>query len=347
MNLILRFSKKHYLKKIKQGKITKEYVAHLYSTSPADVERALKEYQAEKKPFKKRNDEIRQGNINIIISLVSTLIVLLTLFEMQAERNLAYMPNVHINSTGVKFAWDQNHQIGINPIEVSEQEKQLFDSYEYTEGLVVNSAIQNTGIGIATEVYVDWLYEENMRAFQKFFHDKVDIAMEIRNNIFAIQYNGLTIGSPISKNKRYIYGFLSSDPNQKETLTIPDQYVFLYECAYANFQHESIPHVRFMIEYNDIQGKTYSKRFTIKPSPDFVTMHPEGHGFGVVNFIVSEEKHSTLNIFIVLIAAIGGVLIVTIIYCLVDWKYRKNKALTQVKASSPTAPLESSKPETK
>lgn len=344
MNPILHLLKKHYLKKLEQGKISKEYVAHLYSTSPAEIEEAFDEYKEGKKPFKKSNEEIKQGTINIIIQFVSTIIILLTLFEMQSERNLAYMPNVHINSTGVKFAWDQNHDININLAEMDEQERDVWNGSQYATGLVVNSAIQNTGVGTATEVYVDWLYEENVRAFQKFFHDKDNITVEINNNLFVIEYNGLSLGHFISKNKKYIYGFLSSDPNQKESLTIPNPYVFLYECAYANFQHESIPEVKFLIQYNDIQGKTYSKRFTIKPSPDFVTMHPEGHGFGVVNLIVSEEKHSTLNILIYLIATAVVLLIVAVI-CIADWILRKNKAFAQVKPSSPPESHESDQPE--
>ncbi len=322
MNPILLLAKKYYLKKISQGKLSKEYVARLYSTSSENIESALLEYKSRKNPFRKKDDSIRQGRINIIVSVVSSIFVLFTLFEMQAERNLAYMPNVYVNSSGVKFRWDQSHDIFSNDVEMTEEDQKLWKANDYTQGLIVNFAIQNTGVGTATEVSVDWLYEENVRVFQQFFSENDNIAVDIEDNILSVQYQGLTIGKPISKKGQYVYGFLTSDPNQKEMITIPDTYVLLYEYAYANFLHESIPHIRFILNYKDIQGKNYSKTFTINPSPELVIMHPDGHGVGAVNFVITEEQDTT-SIYLVFISVIIGI---GIILSFANWIYRKRKA---------------------
>ena len=334
MNPILHLSKKHYIKKITQGKATKEYVASLYSTTVENIESAINEYDEQKKPFKKIDIEARQGRINIFVSLVSTILVLFTLFEMQAERDAAYKPNIHINSAGIEFAWDQSHNILFNTNETDEEMQSVLDAFDYSRGLNVNLDIQNTGVGTATDVAIDWLYEENISSFQQMLSNYENEIVSLKDRIISIQVQGTTIGQPISRNKELLHGFLCADSSQQiETISIPFPYIYLYELAYAHFMQDFIPHVKFVLEYKDIQGKPYNKEFTIVPSVEYITMHPDGHGAGSVRLDIMEKHYSASWVWGTVAAIIGFIVIA---YVLVDWLLQKKKAYKKISEQNAT-----------
>lgn len=52
-------------------------------------------------------NEKKKANIEIIISAISTIFVLLTLFEMKAERNAAYKPEISISNSQIAIVWDE------------------------------------------------------------------------------------------------------------------------------------------------------------------------------------------------------------------------------------------------
>ena len=56
--------------------------------------------------FKNKSFEFRKAVLEIGISIVSVILVLLTLFEMQADRNAAYRPDVSFADIEVAITWE-------------------------------------------------------------------------------------------------------------------------------------------------------------------------------------------------------------------------------------------------
>lgn len=105
---IFNHTGRYYLKKIHKGQLTPHQVADILDTTVETVNSAYNDYCQEQNPFRKKNFELKNATIEIVISIISTLLVLLTLFEMQAERNATYLPDISLNNTEVAIAWDEN-----------------------------------------------------------------------------------------------------------------------------------------------------------------------------------------------------------------------------------------------
>lgn len=89
---IFKHTGRYYLKKIQKGYLTTQQVADILNTTIDIVNSAYDDYCKEQNPFKKRSFDFKNAVIQITISMISTFLVLLTLFEMQAERNATYLP---------------------------------------------------------------------------------------------------------------------------------------------------------------------------------------------------------------------------------------------------------------
>lgn len=300
MNIVRYMMRNYYLGNICKGYITKEEVAKIYSTTVENVEKAVQEYKNNRNPFKKEDSQIRQGKIQIIISLLSAMLVLFTLFEMQAERNAAYMPNISINGSGIIFAWDKEHNL-LNDIsgfmkEELDTRSNLASSYE--QSLFVKLAIQNTGIGIAKDVHVDWLFDENIPLWQKVFSENNDISISLNQYQLIVELsNGTTTRTFVADSGKIEYGFLTADLNESKELVIPREFVHLYELAFAHGLRKDLPDFRFNVFYKDVQGEIYKKAYVIHPAPLYTTENLENNGVGIVDLNIIEQKTEHISVF--------------------------------------------------
>ena len=282
--------------------MTIEEVASIYSTTPENVEEAVREYQERNNPFREFDDQIKIGIIEIAISIISAVLILFTLFEMQAERNAAYMPSISINCENMKFSWDENSSLcdySSNFKGLNGYTTEALDAYEdsYKSGFPINMSVQNTGVGVAREVYVDWLYEDNIPAFQKLFSDVNDISVLMENYQINIVLNKSdVIGMPYQNSESYQYGFLSPDLDKTESMNVPLVYMLLYQIAVAHgFQHD-LPEIRFSVKYKDVQGEVYLHDFTIEPEVHFAFINTDNAGTCLLDLYVNEKKKEHLSI---------------------------------------------------
>lgn len=301
MRYIPWFIRRYYLRKIHKHNISIQDVATIFNTSSDNVEKALEEYEKSLNPFKKVDREV----IQIVVSVLSVILVLLTLIEMQAERNAAYLPNISVNGFKLQFIWDENGMITNNPDSLSEKNRLVWDnlcstSLQGTITTIANLEIQNSGVGVAKDVYVDWLYEDNLAAFQKAFSGCDDVSIEYNNEQIIISINkepgNMTIGTFYHNGSESLFSFLTNAFDSSETVRIPNQYVVLYELAYAKDLLDRIPMIRFIISCNDIQGEQYRKEFILKPEPELVLVEPNVAGFGSVEFRVVESNNEHISI---------------------------------------------------
>ena len=299
MHPFLYFKKSSYLKQIDNDEKTIEEVAEIYSTSPENVEEAVKEYKARKNPFRVGDVQIKLRIFEIGISIFSAMLVLFTLFEMQEERNAAYMPSISFNCEDLKFAWDENNNL-IN--DISNQKESLLAVWDtfgdsYKSGYSVNLSVQNTGVGVAKEVYVNWLYEDNISAFQSIFLNEEKISLTMKDSFIYFELeNGLVIGQPYSKQGRYHYGFLSPDLDKTESLSMPSIYAQLYQLTGAYGFYNTLPNIKFSVEYKDVQGEKYQQNFTIKPSIRYAFIKKDNSGVCFLDLDVSEKKKEHFSI---------------------------------------------------
>ena len=83
-------------------------VADILNVSVDAVNCAYSDYIKKQNPFNEKNFEYKKTIVEIVISIISTVVLLVTLFEMQAARNATYIPDVALSSTEVAIAWDEN-----------------------------------------------------------------------------------------------------------------------------------------------------------------------------------------------------------------------------------------------
>ena len=342
MKIILYFMRNYYLSSICRRKIKPEEVARIYSTTPENVGKAVKQYKKRKNPFKTTDSQTRQGTIQIIISIVSALLVLLTLFEMQNERNAAYMPNISINCPGMKFIWNKDHEIVYDSSGLSEELQRSWNAETaHIDNDFINMSIQNTGVGVAKDVYVDWCAKENISAFQKLFSGNKELSIEINQDRVNVKHiNGWMVGSPYYKGGIYKYGYLKANLDTSETLSIPVEYTLLYQYAYAYYLWDYIPEIKFIVSYNDVQGETYIKTFIISPKTQIMSINQEGDSMAMLDLIVKEEstkKHSFIyrHRYTVINIIIGAVIIsVFVVLRAVLFEYNRRRKTDMDKDSN-------------
>ncbi|RHT97924.1 hypothetical protein DW711_19985 [Ruminococcus sp. AM27-16] len=95
---IFKHNGQYYLKKMQNGELTNQQVADILNVTVNTVNSEYNDYIEKQNPFKKKSFEYKNAIIQITISIISTFIVLFTLFEMQAARNATYLPDISLSN---------------------------------------------------------------------------------------------------------------------------------------------------------------------------------------------------------------------------------------------------------
>lgn len=152
---MFRHTGKYYLKKIEIGELTNQQVASILNTTVDIVNSAYSQYCTEKNPFQKKSFDHKNASIQILISVISTFIVLLTLFEMQAARNATYLPDISFGNKEVAISWDAN---GLPYI--SDETKDVISKVVNDDNTEINRIprlkIYNLGVGVAKDISFVW-----------------------------------------------------------------------------------------------------------------------------------------------------------------------------------------------
>ncbi|GLC79673.1 hypothetical protein [Lacrimispora brassicae] len=303
---IFRHTSDYYLKKIQEGQLTNQQVAEELKTTVDVVNIAFNEYCKEQNPFKKKSFEFKNATIQVAISIISTFLVLFTLFEMQAARNATYLPDISLGNTEVAIAWDEN---GL-PINISDETKDIVSKMINEENTQLNILpqlkIYNIGVGTAKDITFTWNTEQNVKQFMNVLnsYDNIDISLE--GNMVHIKTPAIEQGSwsPIKSQ----VDFMLNSTQEFNTLTFPLCYHELIKEMYI--RTNEIPPIYLTISYFDVQGKAYNKTMQINAKLSFLTQNPDGSGFCVYS-LISAKENSSMNNFSLLNISSDGLIAIT------------------------------------
>lgn len=331
---IFKHKGQYYLKKIQNGELTVQQVADMLNVTVDTINSAYNDYIKEQNPFKKTTFEYKNALIQIVISIISTIIVLLTLFEMQAARNASYLPDISFSNTKVAIAWDKNGLPYTNTDDLDVITK-LTD-----EDTVINKLpqikIYNIGVGTAKDISFEWNNEQNINEFIYILNSYNDI---------NITYDKGMVNIKTPTSEQGIWGpdesqidFLLNSTQEYDTLLFPLSYYELIKEFYIRTDAKEIPTIKLTVSYSDVQGKVYKSTIKINANIYFMTKNPDGSGFCVFTLNPTKEKISmnflnlpnfdsdTLiaitSIFAVIISIVS--MIFTVIFSLFQLKHNKN-----------------------
>ena len=220
---IFKHTGRYYLKKIQKGYLTTHQVADILNTTIDIVNSAYDDYCKEQNPFKKRSFDFKNAAIQITISIISTFLVLLTLFEMQAERNATYLPNISLSNTKVAISWDKNGLPCITQ-EVKDIVSKIAD-----EDTIINKVpqikIYNIGVGTAKNISFNWDTQRNMKAFMDILNPCDDIDISFDGSMLYLKTP--TIEQGIGEFDKSQFDFLLNSTQEFETLVFPFSYYTL------------------------------------------------------------------------------------------------------------------------
>lgn len=328
--------KRYYLKKIQEGRLTKQEVADIYDTTDNIVEGAFEEYIKEQNPFKKKSFGYKHAIVQIVISLVSTLLVLFTLFEMKDERNAAYLPDILFGNTEVAFAWDSNDSI----TDTDEEMKNIL-SKTVREDTVINDVpqlkIYNIGVGTAKDIIITWNHEENMCQFINALEPYKDIEVTFEDDLVQIKRCGIERGAWLSDDARF--DFMLNSTREYNRIQLPVPYSDLIRELYIRNTKE-FPLLSLEVTYSDVQGVIYSKNMEISVQSYFYILNPSGNGCCVYYLILNNRDKNSMNYLLnsfninsdnlIAVTSVCAVLIsiasmiFTIIFSILQIKHNKN-----------------------
>lgn len=272
----IRLPKKYYFKQLQKGKFTKEQVAQIFCTTVQNVDKAYSRFVKPKNPFKplegQKKQFIIQNMVTVMVALLSTIMVLVTLFEMQAARNAAYMPCVSLRSAEVAIVWDSNGQTKYLSEEMLEEAKYHIISSDTQVNKIPILKLYNIGAGTAKSIEVEWDIEHNVNEFNKCYEStgkvitydkqfdfiKVYKNIEDKNN----DENWMMIGA----NSYNYFDFILSSEKDYVSLTLPKiYYEFIVEILSSELYWEKyyLPILTLNIKCVDIQNKVYSKKISL------------------------------------------------------------------------------------
>lgn len=278
--------------------------------------------------------EKRRDIIQIIISIFSTIIVLFTLFEMQAQRNAAYRPDIVLSNAEAAIVWDKNN------LETDSGESFETISKFKNDKTNINSIpkikISNLGVGTAKDVQINWNKKDNINCLSDAFKQIENINVFYDNGTVKIVKDKKQCSIIACDNIKF--DFVSNSPENKDEMSFPLAYSYLINELYINNQSKNIPDLFVDITYSDIQGKTYSKKIRLSIIPSFGTINPDGSGGYVYNIIAKKEDVSMsflgftnigsddlvaiTSVFAVMVSIIS--IIFTIIFSMQQIKHNKN-----------------------
>lgn len=213
--------------------------------------------------------------VMVILTFLSLIGVLLTLKEMQAERNAAYNPTILMNAADFSISWDSNGQeewlASLPDTSNSSYEVNNDGSITGTISMPVNifpnnglesfTAI-NLGVGAAKDIYFEW-DQNNLSRLSEYLTEcnpsKSDFCTFGESVVFSVDKGSVV--TDIDSSIRLMYML----PNAAETYTLP------LPTAYSILIHEimkysTLPKDMYIVlyaEYTDIQNNSMKDAFYV------------------------------------------------------------------------------------
>ena len=285
--------------------------------------------------FKSRSFEFKKAVIEIAISIISTILVLLTLFEMQADRNAAYRPDISFADAEVAIAWDGE----LETENTEENQSWNLDSFFETYDVNVTPQLMmyNIGVGTAKNIKLQWDHGSNVENFIEAFEPYDDISILLDDNMIYIETDKSVIGQGVGNG--YTTEFMLSSVEDYCTIQFPIAYSYLIrELLTRSLPSNQLPTLSLSVTYTDIQNKTYSKCINIYIQTISYISDAYGNGCCVYElhfteedlymptigaFIIDSDSLAAISSFFAVIVSIIS-MIFTVIFSVLQNKHNKN-----------------------
>ena len=268
----MRRSKKYYLKMMSYGQITDEEVAAKFKTSVQNVRVAFVEYSKDRNPF-------RPINLKLCLELISILLVLFTLFEMQVSRNNAYLPDILFHNTTFAVTWNEN---GFTRLGQSDDEmyQNLIGRNEYVNE-IPKIKLTNIGVGTAKNVQIEWAYD-NLELLVDYLYQVNDEATFTFKRMDGS--DTLIINDSIyTSSKPFTEIAYMKNESEEDIIVFPYEY---WECIRESCVNQTdsylpIPDLQVELRYSDVQGKRYTVNKIITVYPIIRVINPDNSGYAM------------------------------------------------------------------
>lgn len=208
-------------------------------------------------------------------SLISLIVVICTLGEMQKERDTAYRPTVLMNPEEYQISWNENKEedwLSSLPNEAESTYKIgedgsiegtfKFPMVVFPENGLENFTVVNVGVGVSKDVCLEWSDRniENLSAYlSKCDPTKSEFCTYGESAAFSL--GNRVVITDIDRDIKLMY--MLADASEEYTVPLPMAYtILIHEIMKTNMLDE-LPYIILSAEYKDIQGKTIKDNFYI------------------------------------------------------------------------------------
>ena len=226
-----------------------------------------------------------------LLTLFSVIIVLLTLFENQKARNMAYKPFIVMNPINISIKWDsngfstwltENSKLG-TPITVEQDENTVHMQMHMSileEDTVTGYTVVNIGVGTAKDISFKW-DTNNLSRLNEYL-----VSIDDKYSDFfqeGEEQDSFQIGESLfftNKIQESSIMYMLSQASEPWTLYFPIQYRILIEelIKQNNFNPRNFPLVILQVNYSDIQGKNYPQFIAVRVNRSKYLENKDGSG---------------------------------------------------------------------
>ncbi|MDP5214977.1 hypothetical protein ORJ66_18145 [Pseudoalteromonas tunicata] len=204
--------------------------------------------------------------VSSIGTFISSIIVLVTLFELRKQRKQSYMPDLVTSD----ICFDYNNE--------PEQHVKMWctDDNEF-----LSLKFSNVGLGVAKNISFKWNFDIH-EMIEKFYNlsnsDDSDLYLDSdENRLYYKQHGELVAGSSLSIDDRRLDFLLPYENNQNNfKLELPNSFLTISAAIYKNsYKHKifdensfenTLAPLTLSIKYKDVGGSIINKKLNIKVS---------------------------------------------------------------------------------
>lgn len=208
--------------------------------------------------------------ITNIATIISVIMVLFTLLEMQVQRNNAYRPYIVFESVQVDVAWGDTENI----------ENAFAESDDSFNPGIITIPTRNIGVGVAKQITYS-IDKSNFIAW-------LDLLNELdTENEYSYSQNGnqlivKTNSSEIAFSGNYEMTKVFLLPNAEEIFdfVIPIHYTRLLQGIYSvrGAERVDIPDIEVFISFSDVQGVKYTRQIFLSINDIYIFEDSDGNG---------------------------------------------------------------------
>lgn len=235
--------------------------------------------------------------VSSIATFVATIIVLLTLFEMQKQRRNSMSPDLYFSGKSIHLHGEFSSE---NEVDFQWSETRFENKIDISTRRSLSYEVTNIGMGSAKEIEINWEYDSediitkiNALDIHKLYKIKHTKNKELVQ-LLSIQSKSIGVLIDLKEERHCSYEFILSSQvkNEAAIMYLPNSYFYLLS-IYIFLQIEKdfdnainisrdFPKLKMNIIYKDIGGSIYKKNYEVNLNFYYYSMHDDNKPFQVL-----------------------------------------------------------------